>query len=146
MVNGAIAKNARLVGTIVEYNLLTNNQRSSSSMGPGQALSYLYTKMKNKYGLDVIEPFIATVTVFPPGTFVQLTDGGFGLVIKTNTEDRLRPVVMVYEQEASYEQAAIIDLMRERSISIDKSLDPKSLPERVKLALLPSKLKGYVVK
>lgn len=145
LINGDISKSARLVGTIVEYNLLASDQRSSHYAGPGPALSYVYTKLKNKYGPDVIEPFIATVTVFPPGSFVLLSDGSFGLVIKNNMEERLRPVVMLYEREASHTQAAIVDLVRERSLSIEKSIDPKGLPERVKEALLPTKLNGYVI-
>lgn len=145
LINGDIAKAARLVGTIVEYNLLSSDQRSPRYMGPGQALSYVYTKLRNKYGPDVIEPFIATVTVFPPGAFVELSDGSFGLVLKSNSQERLRPVIMLYEQQASHDQPAIIDLARERSISIEKSLDPKGLPERVKDALLTTKVKGYVI-
>ena len=145
LINGDIAKMARLVGAIVEYNLLTNDQRSPRYLGPGQALSYLYTKLRNKYGPDMIDPFIATVTVFPPGSFVELDDGSFGLVLQSNGQDRLRPVIMLYERQASYEQPAIIDLARERSISIVRSIDPKGLPERVKDALLTTKLKGYVI-
>ena len=145
LINGDIAKSARLVGVIVEYNLLTRDQRSSHCMGSGQALSHIFTKFKNKYGADVIDPFIATVTVFPPGSFVELSDGSFGLVIKSNTSERLRPVIMLYERDASHSQAAIIDLARERSLSINRSMDPKVLSERVKDALLPTKLKGYVI-
>jgi HD domain len=145
LINGDIAKTARLVGTVVEYNLLSSDQRSDRYMGPAQALSYVYTKLKNKFGPDVVEPFIATVTVFPPGSFVELSDGSFGLVIKSNMQERLRPVIMLYERQASHDQPAIIDLARERSISIEKALDPKGLPERVKDALLTTKLKGYVI-
>ncbi len=145
LLNGDISKTARLVGTVVEYNLLTNNCASPRYMGPSQALSYLYTKMPYKYGSDVIEPFIATVTVFPPGSFVELSDARFGLVLKINNQERLRPLLMLYEQNASHDQAAIVDLARERSLSIVKSLDPKTLPDRVKDALLPTKLTGYVI-
>lgn len=145
LINGDIAKTARLVGTVVEYNLSSSDQRSARYMGPAQALSYVYTKLKNKFGPDVVEPFIATVTVFPPGSFVELSDGSFGLVLKSNTQERLRPVVMLYERQASHDQPAIIDLARERSISIEKALDPKGLPERVKDALLTTKLQGYVI-
>ncbi len=145
LINGDITKAARLVGTVVEYNLLTNDGRSARHLGPGQALTYLYTKMQYKYGPDVIEAFIATVTVFPPGSFIELNDGSFGVVLKSSPTERLRPVIMLYERDASHEQAAIIDLARERSLSIVKSLDPKTLPDRVKDALLPSKLSGYVL-
>ena len=66
-------------------------------------------------------------------------------MIKTNSQERLRPVIMLYERNASHDQAAIIDLARERSLSIEKSLDPKTLPERVKAALLPTQLNGYLM-
>ncbi|MBX3333153.1 MAG: DUF3391 domain-containing protein [Nitrospira sp.] len=145
LINGDISKSARLVGTVVEYNLLTGDSRSPRYLGPSQALSYLYTKMLYKYGPDVIEPFIATVTVFPPGSFVELSDRSFGLVLKSNIQERLRPVIMLYEREASHNQAAIIDLTRERSLTVVKSMDPKTLPDRVKAVLLPTKLAGYVI-
>ena len=142
---GDINKLARLVGTIVEYNAMTADRRSPRYLGPGQALSHLYTKMQHKYGPDIIDAFIATVTVFPPGSFVELNDGSFGLVVKSNLEQRLRPIVMLYERQASHDQAAIIDLARERSLSVERSIDARTLPERVKDALLPTKLNGYVL-
>lgn len=142
---GDINRLARLVGTIVEYNALTSDRRSPHYLGPGRALSHIYTKMQHKYGPDVIDAFIATITVFPPGSFVELNDGSFGLVLKSNLEERLRPVVMLYERQSSHEQAAIIDLARERSLSIERSIDARTLPERVKEALLPTKLNGYVL-
>ncbi len=145
LINGDISKTARLVGTITEYNLRVSDRRSPRYLSPSQALTYLYTKLRNKYGPDVIDPFIATVTVFPPGSFVELSDGSFGLVIKTNSQERLRPVIMLYERNASHDQAAIIDLARERSLSIERSLDPKTLPERVKHVLLPTQLNGYLM-
>ena len=144
LIAGDINRLARLVGAIVEYNAMTSDRRSPRYLGPGQALSYLYTKMRHKYGSDIIDAFVATVTVFPPGSFVELTDGSFGLVLKSNLEQRLRPVVMLYERQASHDQAAIIDLIRERSLAIERSIDAKTLPERVKNALLPTKLTGYV--
>ncbi|MBX3334617.1 MAG: hypothetical protein KF876_10860, partial [Nitrospira sp.] len=145
LINGDISKSARLVGTITEYNQRVSDRRSPRYLSPSQALTYLYTKLRNKYGPDVIDPFIATVTVFPPGSFVELNDGSFGLVIKTNSQERLRPVIMLYERNASHDQAAIIDLVRERSLSIEKSLDPKTIPDRVKSALLPTQLNGYLM-
>lgn len=145
LISGDISKLARLVGLIVEYNTLASDRRSPRYLGPGKTLSYLYGKMLYKFGPDVIDPFIATVTVFPPGAFVELNDGSFGLVVKNNNQDRLRPVIMLYERNASHDQAAIIDLARERSLAIEKSMDPKSLPDRVKEALLPTKLNGYVM-
>jgi HD-GYP domain-containing protein (c-di-GMP phosphodiesterase class II) len=145
LINGDIAKTARLVGVVVEYHELTGDSRSLRYIGLSQALSYLYTKMQSRYGPDAMEPFIATVTVFPPGSFVELSDASFGLVLKSNIRERIRPVIMLYERQASHDQAAIIDLARERSLTVVRSMDPKTLPDRVKDALHPTKLAGYVI-
>ncbi|MEO7818551.1 MAG: HD domain-containing phosphohydrolase [Actinomycetota bacterium] len=145
MFNGEIKKLARLVGTVTEYNNLTRARNAANSMGPSQALSHIYSNMQHKFGTDVIEPFIAAVTVFPPGSFVELSDGSIGLVMQSNMKERMRPVIMQYERNASHSQAAMIDLARERSLTVQKSLDPKLVPGRVREALNPSEFNGYVV-
>ena len=143
--NGDISKLSRLVGTVVEFNQLTSDRRLARVLGPSQAVAHLYANMQHKYGPDVIDPFIATVTVFPPGSFIELSDGSFGVVMKCNMQERMRPLIMLYERNASHSQAAIIDLARERSLSITKTLDPKVVPPKVKEVLLPSDWNGYVM-
>lgn len=145
LVNGDITKLARLVGTVAEYDRLTRDRSAPGSMGPSQALSHIYANMQHKFGHDVIEPFIATVTVFPPGSFIELSDGSIGMVMKSNLDERMRPIVMLYERNATHKQAAIIDLSRERSLTIKRSLDSKLLSGRVKEALSPSHFNGYVI-
>jgi HD-GYP domain-containing protein (c-di-GMP phosphodiesterase class II) len=143
--NGDISKLARLVGTVVEYNQLTNDRRTGQTLSPSQALSHIYANMKYKYGPDVIDPFIASVTVFPPGSFVELNEKSVGLVLKSNTKERMRPLIMLYERDASHTQAALIDLTRERSLTIQRSLDPKAVPAKIKEVLSPSQFRGYMV-
>jgi HD-GYP domain-containing protein (c-di-GMP phosphodiesterase class II) len=143
--NGDISKLARLVGTVTEFNALTGERRPSHAMGPSQALAHLYSNMHQKYGRDVIDPFIATLTVFPPGSFVELNEGSYGLVMKSNSMERMRPLIMLYERGASHSQAAMVDLTRERSLSIKKSLDPKLVPAKVKEVLSLGKLNEYTM-
>jgi HD-GYP domain-containing protein (c-di-GMP phosphodiesterase class II) len=143
LVNGAIGQLARLVGTVVEYNGLTWKGHSARSLGPAQALAHLYVRMKDKLGADVVEPFIATMTVYPPGSFVELSDGSIGLVVSTNAHDRLRPVVMLYDSSALDSVPAVVDLARERAFTIRKVLDPKAVPRDAVEALNPGKVVGY---
>ncbi|OQW33619.1 MAG: hypothetical protein A4E19_04345 [Nitrospira sp. SG-bin1] len=143
LVNGAIGQLARVVGTVVEYTHLTWKGHGVRSLGPAQALSHLYIKMKQKLGSDVLDPFIATMTVYPPGSFVELSDASIGLVVSTNTHDRLRPVVMHYDAGALHKVPAVVDLARERSFTIRKSLDPKTVPHDAVEALNPGKVVGY---
>ncbi len=143
LVNGAIGQLARLVGTVVEYNSLTRTGNGARSLGPAQALAHLYLKMKDKLGSDVVDPFIATLTVYPPGTFVELSDGSIGLVVSTNAHDRLRPVVLLYDSSAVDAVPAVVDLARERVSTIRKVLDRNAVPQDVVEALNPGKVVGY---
>jgi HD-GYP domain-containing protein (c-di-GMP phosphodiesterase class II) len=143
LVNGAIGQLARLIGTVVEYTHLTRKGNGARSLGPAQALAHLYVKMKEKLGSDVVDPFIATLTVYPPGSFVELSDGSIGLVVSTNAHDRLRPVVMLYDAGGSDKVPPVVDLARERAVTIRTVLDPKAVPQAAVEALNQGKVVGY---
>ena len=145
LTNGDISQLARLVGTVTEYTELTKNGAGVSRVNPTHALSHLYVRMKEKLGADVIEPFIATMTVYPPGTYVEMSDRSVGKVVKTNAEDRMRPVVMLYDPASAHEEAAVIDLSRERGLWIQKSLTPQSIPQPVLELLNPGRVEGYLL-
>ena len=131
----------KVVRVVTEYNVLLNNGHESHHLPPNQALTYLYTKMKEKCEPDIIDAFIATVTIYPPGSFVRLTDDGVGLVVKTNKSERLRPLVVLYETIQDSGDLVIIDLVKEQELSIKESLDPKDLDPKI-LAQLQQSLGG----
>ena len=96
---------------------------------------------------DIIDAFIATVTIYPPGSFVRLTDDSVGLVVKTNKSERLRPLVVLYETIQTSDDLVIIDLAKDQELSIMESLHPKDLNPNI-LAQLQENLggiKGYFV-
>lgn len=145
LTNGAISQLARLVGAVTEYTELTKGGAGANQLNPSQALSHLYVRMKERLGNDVIEPLIATMTVYPPGTFVEMNDHTIGKVVKINADDRLRPVVMLCDPQSTHDEPAIIDLSRERELSIQKSLTPQSIPQAVLEMLTPGRVEGYVL-
>jgi HD-GYP domain-containing protein (c-di-GMP phosphodiesterase class II) len=134
-VNGDIAQVARVVGAVTEYHQLTSGRHGAKRLSVAQALSHLYVNMRLKLGVDVVEPFIAAMTVYPPGSFVELSDNSIGLVVKINPQERMRPIVMLYDSGAWHHGTAVIDLSRERSLTIRRTLDPKSMPREVAEAL-----------
>ena len=145
LTNGAISQLARLVGAVTEYTELTKVGSGAHQLNPTQALSHLYVRMKEKLGIDVIEPLIATMTIYPPGTFVEMNDRNIGKVVKTNAADRMRPVVMLCDPHSTDDEPAVIDLSREREISIQKSLNPQSIPQPVLEMLNPGRVEGYML-
>ena len=136
----------RLVRVVTEYNQLTSQGEAPSSLLPTQALSYLYVKMKNQCDFEVIQAFIATVTVYPPGSLVLLSDGTMGVVMKTNEHARMRPLLVMYTEGASQEEdLTLLDLSRHQELTIEKTIDPKDLDPHIRTLLTPSTLKGYFI-
>ena len=136
----------RLIRVVTEYNMLTNQREASSNLSPTDALSHLYVKMKNQCDFNVIQAFIATVTVYPPGSLVQLSDGTMGVVMKTNEQERMRPLLVLYKEGVSQdEDLTLLDLSRHKDLSIEKTIDPNKIDPQIRTFLTPSNLKGYFI-
>jgi HD-GYP domain-containing protein (c-di-GMP phosphodiesterase class II) len=136
----------RLVRVVTEYNKLTNQREVSSSLSPSDALSHLYVKMKSQCDFDIIQAFIATVTVYPPGSLVLLSDGTMGVVMKTNEQERMRPLLVLYKEgDSQGKDLTLLDLSRQKTLSIEKTIDPKKIDPKIRTFLTLSNLKGYFI-
>jgi hypothetical protein len=69
--------------------------------------------------------------VYPPGTFVQLSDGSMGRVLRVNEADRMRPVVGIFDEEGNGREMQIVDLLHESALSIVSLVEKPKLPRRV---------------
>jgi hypothetical protein len=114
---------ARIVGIISEY---VNMTTRGASVIPTVALASLYRSQREVFGGDVIEPFVAALTVYPPGSYVALSDGAIGRVLRVNAAERLRPTVMVFDANLTPEEADIVDLSQARDLSVTSALDPRT--------------------
>jgi len=136
----------RLVRVVTEYNKLTKQRETSASLSPTDALSHLYVKMKNQCDFNIIQAFIATVTVYPPGTIVRLNDGTVGVVMMTNEQERMRPLLVLYKEGASRDKdLTLLDLARHKDLSIEKTIDPQKIDPQIRTILNLSNLKGYFI-
>jgi HD-GYP domain-containing protein (c-di-GMP phosphodiesterase class II) len=121
----------RVVRVVTEYNALINNGEGSDRHIPTDALRYLYTQMREKCDPDIIDAFIVSVTVYPPGSFVRLTDDSIALVLKSNKAQRLRPLVGLYETTRTSDNPAFIDLAQEPQLAIKESVNPQDLDPKI---------------
>jgi len=139
LIGDQIAFLPRVVRVVTEYNSLLINGHGVAT--PTQALAYLYTKLKEQCQPDIIDAFITTVTVYPPGSFVRLSDDSVGLVVKTNKSERLCPLVVLYETTQDSGDLVIVNLATQRDLTIKESLNPKDLDPKI-LAQLQQSLGG----
>ncbi len=92
----------------------------------------MYRNMRTIFGDDIINHLVASMTVYPPGTYVLLSDGSIGRVLRINEGNRLRPVVGLFEESADPHAAEeILDLSQTQEISIQRFVDVTLLPRRL---------------
>ena len=103
---------ALLLGAVREFQV----QCRVTDAEPTAALAWLFRELRPVYGEEIIDHLISSTTVYPPGTYVQLSDGSMGRVLRINEADRMRPVVGVIDEEGGRE-LQILDLSQEAELA-----------------------------
>ena len=135
----------RIVAIVNLYDNLCNPVTPENAMTPKNALATLYKHYQNKLDIDLVKRLIKLLGVYPPGTVVQLNDGGIGLVISANPQSSLRPGVLIYDPDIPKEEAMIIDLSEHADIHILEALSPGSFPPEIHRYLGIQERIGYMM-
>jgi len=88
---------------------------------------------------------IHTLGIYPPGTVVVLSDGSFGVVLNINFKHRLKPLVLLYDRDASPEQPHTVDLREQAGLSILQAVPRDQLPRPVLRYFRIKRWTGYVI-
>ena len=134
---------SKLVMVVDEYDELCNLQDVSRRMTPYEALSFLYAKRREVQWEEAIVALIRMLTVYPPGSIVELSDGSFGVVSSINPHERMKPRVMLYAPDIPREHALILDLSQESHLSIVKNLRPGDVSKGIRDYLNPRRIISY---
>ena len=116
----AIHPLALMLGAVREFQV----QCRAPDIEPTAALAHLYRELRPVYGSTVIDQLISSTTVYPPGTFVQLSDGSMARVLRVNEADRMRPVVGILDEEGGEREMQILDLLQEPQLAV-RSIAPR---------------------
>ena len=104
----------KIVMVVDEYDELCNHPDISKSLTPYEALCYLYGKRRGPLWDDAVVALVQMLSVYPPGSLVELSDASLGVVSSINPQTRMAPWVMLYSQDVPREEAFIIDLSKKR--------------------------------
>ncbi|MEE9911336.1 MAG: HD-GYP domain-containing protein [Deltaproteobacteria bacterium] len=127
-----IGKFARIIRMVDFYDNLCNNPDAQARMTPYEALSHMYTKLRNLIDIDLFSIFIRSMGIYPPGTVVQLSNGETGIVITINPNNPLKPSLLLYDPNIPREEALICEMEEHEDIAIEKSIHSEELPEAVR--------------
>ena len=136
---------AKIVMVADEYDHLTNTVDPSKRLSPTEAFAHLYQKRRQTLPEQVMVCLIRVLSIYPPGTFVLMSDHTLGMVVHTNSACTTRPTVMIYEADSAAEHGVIVDLMEDQTLSIQKVLRPADVPVSIREYWAARRVAGYFI-
>jgi putative nucleotidyltransferase with HDIG domain len=134
----------KIVMVVDEYDELCHHPDPARSLIPAEALSYLYVKCRHTHWPDAIVSLIKQLGVYPPGSLVRLSNKKIGIVTSVNLANRLRPIILVYDECSSPEEPIILNLDEEKeSLCIVHAIRPADLSPKIRECLNPRRIISY---
>jgi HD-GYP domain-containing protein (c-di-GMP phosphodiesterase class II) len=122
-----IPRLARIAAIANRYDNLCNPFDLAQARTPSEAVAHLFRNEAGHFDPELLQLFVKTVGVYPPGCFVALDDGSIGLVVEANTADLLRPLVMLHDPDIPRDEALLVDLA-DGALKIESAVNPGKLP------------------
>ncbi|MBI5258172.1 MAG: DUF3391 domain-containing protein [Burkholderiales bacterium] len=102
---------ARIVAIANRFDNLANPIDQRQAVSPFEALGLMWGREKAAFDELLLQAFIRTMGIYPPGTLVLLSDGRTGVVVATAPPSaRLCPQVLVYDPDTPRREALILNL------------------------------------
>ena len=94
-----ISRTAKIIAIVDAFDAMTAERCYKPSMSPTEALKIMYDSRGQHFDSDLVDQFIQTVGLYPPGTVVELIGGQAGLVIEANPNFKHLPKVIVLRDQ-----------------------------------------------
>jgi len=90
-----------------------------------QAMKQLVSDGARKFDPVILKLFISIMSVYPVGSIVELNKGGIGIVIGSNPQKPMRPIVrmILTESKQQVRDLVIVNLASDQSLFIARTLD-----------------------
>ena len=122
-----------IISIVDIFDALTSRRSYKLASTPHDALKAMFCWRNETFPPGMLEKFVECFGVYPPGTFVRLTDQTHGLVVEARPESPARPVVKVnFTRRLQPMQPKLVDLSAtpksaQGGVDIEACLDPGEL-------------------
>lgn len=138
-----MAAAGKILALVNRYDNLCNPAIGADALTPHEALSVIFAQFQVHFDPLVLNSFIRMLGVYPPGSFVQLLDDSYALVMSVNASRPLSPGVIVYLPHVPRQQALVLQLESAPAQRIRRSLRPAQLPREALAYLSPRQRISY---
>ncbi|WP_075184615.1 HD-GYP domain-containing protein [Teredinibacter haidensis] len=117
----------KLAAIVDVYDAITASRVYHDGKPPAEAMQLLMDLSNDHLDRDLVLQFIRCMSVYPVGSFVELSNGSAGIVISTHPLEPVQPTVkVIYNvRHNKHEKPSIIDLAKETDITILDALHPE---------------------
>lgn len=98
-----IKEYVRIVAIADVYDSMTSDRVYHQAKSPQEALTQMHKRADHQFGRQLMEEFIKCVGIYPIGSLVVLDTGALGVVMSSNPEARLKPLVLLVRDEQGRE-------------------------------------------
>ncbi|GFK92782.1 Cyclic di-GMP phosphodiesterase response regulator RpfG [Fundidesulfovibrio magnetotacticus] len=120
--------------TIVDiYDALTSDRVYKKAFTPHDSVKSMFAWRNESFHPGLLEKFVECFGVYPPGSFVRLSDQTYAVVVDSRPETPARPLVKVsHSRRLAPLRPELVDLARTPKdgpggLAIEACLDPRSL-------------------
>jgi len=94
-----ISEPVRVVAIADMYDSMTSERVYRKAMSPQDALTAMHKRAEVDFGKRLVEEFIKCVGIYPIGSLVVLNTGALGVVVSSNPDARLKPLILLVRDE-----------------------------------------------
>lgn len=114
-----IHRNARIVSICDTYDKMVSDSKGSPAIPANEALEYIMGSAGSQFDFDIANVFVRKINPYPIGTLVDLSSGHTAVVIGTNSDYPLRPIVQILKiTQGNVEKKEVIDLLIQTDVTI----------------------------
>ena len=129
--NGLVGTQApafgRMAAIIDCYDSMVSSAPYKQAIPEHKALQNIYNLSDKLFQKDLVEQFIQCMGVYPTGSLVELTSGAVAAVLSQNTEQKMKPriLILLNEKKQPLKKQRVLDLAKHEKtpLFIAKSLE-----------------------
>jgi len=118
---------AACIYTIADnFSALTSNRPWRRRFQPYDAMKTMISVTMNKFDLNLLRIFLNKISMYPVGSYVELSDGSIGQVLDANNAKMLRPSLVIVRDSDGFvpkDGSNYINLVLENQIYITKAIE-----------------------
>ncbi|MDX1442337.1 MAG: HD-GYP domain-containing protein [Gammaproteobacteria bacterium] len=143
LVGHEIADYVQVVAIADVYESMTTEKPYEPALAPSVALTRLHSRARNHFSRLLVEAFIRALGIYPLSSLVRLRNGAIGIVVSSQEENRLKPVLLLVRDEKGQKvwprrmvNLALFEGDRYADWKIDTIIDPDEIGLDVRQVLI----------